>query len=68
MIAIGDAENDHDLLAACEFGVAVGWGSPALCKVADRVLHGDGPNAVAGFIREVAGEAKYLRGGCISIR
>ncbi|MGC1637225.1 MAG: HAD hydrolase family protein, partial [Candidatus Acidiferrales bacterium] len=62
VIAIGDAENDHDLLAACEFGVAVGWGSPALCKVADRVLHGDGPNAVAGFIREVAGEAKIPPG------
>ena len=24
-IAIGDAENDHDLLTACELGVAVGW-------------------------------------------
>jgi len=24
-IAIGDAENDHDLLAACEIAVAVGW-------------------------------------------
>ena len=24
-IAIGDAENDQDLLAACEIGVAVGW-------------------------------------------
>ncbi|HYN06755.1 MAG TPA: HAD family hydrolase [Vicinamibacterales bacterium] len=25
-IAIGDAENDHDLLEACELGIAVGWG------------------------------------------
>ena len=31
-IAIGDAENDHDLLTACEFGVAVGWGSRVLQK------------------------------------
>ncbi len=57
-IAIGDAENDHDLLAACEFGVAVGWGSPALCNVADHVLRGDGPEVVAGFIRQVASEVR----------
>jgi len=57
-IAIGDAENDHDLLAACEFGVAVGWGSPALCNVADLVLRGDGPAVVAGFIRQIASEVK----------
>ncbi|MGA8674743.1 MAG: HAD hydrolase family protein, partial [Candidatus Acidiferrales bacterium] len=61
-IGIGDAENDHDLLAACEFGVAVGWGSPALCKVADQVLQGAGPGAVAGFIREAAGEVKMPPG------
>ncbi len=61
-IAIGDAENDHDLLAACEFGVAVGWGSPALCRVADLVLRGDGPEVVAGFIRHAAGEVELPRG------
>jgi hydroxymethylpyrimidine pyrophosphatase-like HAD family hydrolase len=53
-IAVGDAENDHDLLAACEFGVAVAWGSPALCKMADQVLSGAGPEAVAPFIRQAA--------------
>jgi hydroxymethylpyrimidine pyrophosphatase-like HAD family hydrolase len=51
-IAIGDAENDHDLLAACEIGVAVSWGSQALQRVADDVLHGDGPTAVATYIRQ----------------
>ena len=61
-IAIGDAENDHDLLAACELGVAVGWGSPALCNIADQVLRGDGPDVVAGFIREAASELKIPRG------
>jgi hydroxymethylpyrimidine pyrophosphatase-like HAD family hydrolase len=61
-IGIGDAENDHDLLAACEFGVAVGWGSPALCNVADLVLRGDGPEVVAGFIRHAAGEVKLPLG------
>src|SRR5215469_11599833 len=36
-IGIGDAENDHDLLDACEVGVAVAWGSSALRAVADEV-------------------------------
>ena len=43
-IGIGDAENDHDLLDACELGVAVGWGSPALRAIADEVIEGDGPD------------------------
>ena len=50
-IAIGDAENDHDLLATCEIGMAVRWGSQALQKAADGVLEGNGPSAVADFIR-----------------
>ena len=53
-IAIGDAENDHDLLAACEIGVAVGWGSPALQKSAEEVVRGDGPGALAPYIRQAA--------------
>ena len=53
-IAIGDAENDHDLLAACELGVAVSWGSRLLQEAADEVLQGDGPTAVAGYIRQAA--------------
>ena len=57
-IAIGDAENDHDLLAACELGVAVGWGSPALKRIADQVLDGDGPSAVADFIRQMGHEMR----------
>lgn len=57
-IAIGDAENDHDLLSACEFGVAVGWGSKALQARADEVLAGNGPGAVAGYIRQAAREVR----------
>jgi len=57
-IAIGDAENDHDLLAACETAVAVGWGSAALQKEADEIVHGDGPRAVAAYIRQVAKETR----------
>jgi hydroxymethylpyrimidine pyrophosphatase-like HAD family hydrolase len=53
-IAIGDAENDHDLLAACELGVAVSWGSQALQNVAEEVLQGDGPGAVASYVRQAA--------------
>jgi hydroxymethylpyrimidine pyrophosphatase-like HAD family hydrolase len=53
-IAIGDAENDHDLLATCELGVAVSWGSKLLQQAADEVLQGNGPAAVAGYIRRVA--------------
>jgi len=52
-IGIGDAENDHDLLAACEVGVAVAWGSSALRAVADGVVEGLGPAAVADYIRRV---------------
>jgi hydroxymethylpyrimidine pyrophosphatase-like HAD family hydrolase len=53
-IGIGDAENDHDLLATCELGVAVSWGSVLLQKSADEILQGDGPSAVAGYIRRAA--------------
>jgi hydroxymethylpyrimidine pyrophosphatase-like HAD family hydrolase len=53
-IGVGDAENDHDLLDACEVGVAVAWGSAPLRAVADEVIEGDGPPAVADYIRRVA--------------
>jgi hydroxymethylpyrimidine pyrophosphatase-like HAD family hydrolase len=53
-VGIGDAENDHDLLDACEVGVAVGWGSAALRAVADEVIDGTGPEAVADYIRRVS--------------
>jgi hypothetical protein len=60
-IAIGDAENDHDLLAECEIAVAVGWGSVALQKEADEILRGDGPRAVAAYIRQAAKETRLPR-------
>jgi hydroxymethylpyrimidine pyrophosphatase-like HAD family hydrolase len=50
-IAIGDAENDHDMLSACEIGAAVEWGSPALKRAADHVIPGSGPKSVAMYIR-----------------
>jgi len=42
-VGIGDAENDHDLLDACEVGAAVEWGSAALKAVADEIVPGSGP-------------------------
>lgn len=57
-IGIGDAENDHDLLDACEVGVAVAWGSPALRVVADEVIAGTGPQDVAPYL---AGLTRQLR-------
>ncbi len=51
-IAIGDGENDHDLLAACELGAAVSWGCVSLQKAADEIIQGLGPPAVADYIRK----------------
>jgi hypothetical protein len=57
-VGIGDAENDHDLLDACEVGAAVSWGSAALRSVADEVIEGTGPAAVAGFIRRISQQSR----------
>ena len=57
-VGIGDAENDHDLLDACEVGVAVEWGSPALRAVADEIIRGTGPAAVADYITRIVGQPR----------
>ncbi|MGH9143275.1 MAG: HAD hydrolase family protein [Vicinamibacterales bacterium] len=59
-VGIGDAENDHDLLDACEVGVAVAWGSSALREVADEVIAGSGPAAVADYIRRLVRQPRLL--------
>ena len=53
-VAVGDAENDHELLRLAEVGAAVEWGSTSLQAAADLVIHGNSPTAVADFIRCVA--------------
>jgi hydroxymethylpyrimidine pyrophosphatase-like HAD family hydrolase len=53
-VAVGDAENDHELLRFAEVGAAVQWGSPSLRAAADMVIDGGGPVAVADFVRRVA--------------
>ena len=47
---IGDAENDHSLLDACEVGVAVANAIPALKARADLVLDRPDGAGVAGFL------------------
>ena len=59
-VGIGDAENDHDLLDACEVGVAVGWGSAALRAIADEVIEGTGPEAVASYIRRISRQPRLV--------
>ena len=61
-IGIGDAENDHDLLGACEAGLAVEWGSQALREVADDVITGSGPDAVAAYLDRVSAHARLAVG------
>jgi hydroxymethylpyrimidine pyrophosphatase-like HAD family hydrolase len=53
-VAVGDAENDHELLRFAEVGAAVEWGSASLRATADMVIAGAGPAAVADFIRRVS--------------
>lgn len=50
-VAIGDAENDHSLLAAAELGVAVANAVTALKSAADIVLTSDDGRGVATFLR-----------------
>ena len=50
-IGIGDAENDHSLLQACEIGVAVGNAVPGLRTHADLCLTEPDGAGVAAFLR-----------------
>lgn len=49
-VAIGDAENDHSLLLACELGVAVANAVPSLQATADVVLAAPDGAGVAAFL------------------
>lgn len=49
-VGVGDAENDHALLLACECGVAVGDALPALRDKADLVTAGCAGDGVAELI------------------
>jgi hydroxymethylpyrimidine pyrophosphatase-like HAD family hydrolase/energy-coupling factor transporter ATP-binding protein EcfA2 len=49
-VAVGDAENDHDLIAVAACGVAVGDSVPALAEHADRVTEAAGPDGTRELI------------------
>jgi len=49
-VAVGDAENDHAMLALCGFGVAVANALPALKEKADMVTQGERGAGVAELI------------------
>jgi hypothetical protein len=49
-VAVGDAENDHPLLDACEIGVAVANAVPSLKERADLVLTQPGAAGVAELL------------------
>jgi hydroxymethylpyrimidine pyrophosphatase-like HAD family hydrolase len=53
-VAVGDAENDHELLRLAGVGGAVQWGSAALRASADIEISGDGPAAVGAFIKTLS--------------
>ena len=57
-VAIGDAENDHELLRFAEVGAAVEWGSRSLQAAADFVISGSDPSAVAEFIERIAASGR----------
>ncbi len=52
-VAVGDAENDFDLLALCGLSVAVANASPALKRVAGRVTRGEAGTGVAELVDEL---------------
>jgi hypothetical protein len=52
-VAVGDAENDHALLAACEFSAAVANALPAVKEKVDLVLDGDHGAGVVQLIAQI---------------
>ncbi len=60
-LAVGDAENDHELLRLAEVGAAVSWGSQTLREAADVVVDGDGPASVADFLRPLVASGELPR-------
>jgi hypothetical protein len=53
VVAVGDAENDHAMLAACECGVAVANALPSVRAAADLVMEGDHGIGVAQLVQRM---------------
>ena len=62
-LAIGDAENDHELLRLAEVGAAVEWGSARCGPRPTSCSSGNGPAAVADYLR-AAGRPDSCRSPC----
>ena len=63
VVGIGDAENDHALLAYCECGVAVSNSLPSLKEAADLVTTGDHGRGVAELVNHlVTDDLKVVTG------
>jgi hydroxymethylpyrimidine pyrophosphatase-like HAD family hydrolase len=60
-VAIGDAENDHELLRSCELGVAVSWGRQSLKATADYILTGEGSSSIADYMQMLVKEPRIPR-------
>lgn len=56
VVGIGDAENDHALLTACECGAAVGNAVPALRERADVVMSGGPGDSVVELIEKMVAD------------
>lgn len=65
LMAFGDAENDHSLLAIADTAVAVQDAVPSLQKMAHMVSSKPGPAGVVEILQDLLGEEtpKYPRGG-----
>lgn len=56
VVGVGDAENDHALLAACECGIAVANALPSLKEAADFVTPSDHGKGVAELIHHLCAD------------
>lgn len=56
IVAIGDGENDHAMLALSEYGVAVANAVPMLKETADRTTAGDHGRGVVEIIDDLLGD------------
>ncbi len=62
MAAIGDGDNDAEMLQAAGLGVAMANASPVLCEAADRFTLSQDQDGVAFFLRQIIKAKRELSG------
>ncbi len=62
MAAVGDGDNDIEMLQKAGLGVAMANASPALCEVADRFTLSQDQDGVAFFLRQIIKAKRELYG------